>query len=182
MAKVTFTSLKLKAKEESSNIVVNGQTIEVKHSISSKDKYDLIMITLQESLEDKVYNPFKLDIFFALNVVYLYTNLSFTDKQKEDATKLYDILNSNGVIDMIIKEIPKEEWDELYNAMISTKNEYVKWSQSAAGMIDNVIKDLPATLNEASETLDNFNLQEYQDVISFAKSVNGDNPVPGLSK
>ena len=25
-------------------------------------------------LEDKVYNPFKLDIFFALNVVYLYTN------------------------------------------------------------------------------------------------------------
>ena len=37
-------------------------------------------------------NPVKLNVFLRLEIIFNYTNISFTDKQKEDLVKLYDIL------------------------------------------------------------------------------------------
>ncbi len=64
--------------------------------LPAQDKYDLLMITLQKSLENGAYNEFKLNLYFELNLVYMYTNISFTEKQREDEFKLYDTLESNG--------------------------------------------------------------------------------------
>jgi len=41
-------------------------------------------------------------MYFNLYIVYFYTNLNFTDKQKEDPAKLYDQMESNGLITEVI--------------------------------------------------------------------------------
>ncbi|WP_291627863.1 hypothetical protein [Clostridium sp.] len=37
-------------------------------------------------------------MFLELGIIEYYTNISFTEKQKEDVVKLYDILQSNDII------------------------------------------------------------------------------------
>ena len=72
MAKVAFTNLKLKKLNEIKTFEFNGQNIEVKQYLDSDDKYDLIMITLQKSEEDGIYNPFKLDLYFHLHLEFIF--------------------------------------------------------------------------------------------------------------
>ena len=64
------------------------------------------MVTLQKSLEEGVYNPVKKDMYFHLYLVYMYTDITFTEKQREDESKLYDVLESNGLIPAVLKNIP----------------------------------------------------------------------------
>ena len=73
MAKVTYSSLKLKTKEEIKEIDFNGTKIEVSQYLPAGDKIDLIDITLEKAKEGNIYNPIKVDLFFHLHLVYLYT-------------------------------------------------------------------------------------------------------------
>jgi hypothetical protein len=47
-------------------------------------------------------------MFTKLELVFAYTNLSFTDKQKSDLFKLYDQIVSSGLLDEIINVIGSE--------------------------------------------------------------------------
>ena len=113
MAKVSYANLKLKTNQEVKKFEFNGQEIEVLQYLPTEDKYDLIMTTLQKSEEDGIYNDMKLDVYFHLHLVYMYTNLSFTDKQRENETKIYDTLKSNGFIDNLLINIPEYEYHTL---------------------------------------------------------------------
>ena len=79
--KVSYANLKLKVDTSVDTFDFNNQTIEVLKYLPIEDKYDLIMITLQKAEEDGIYNDIKLDMYFHLNLVYMYTNLSFTETQ-----------------------------------------------------------------------------------------------------
>ena len=90
MAKVSYASLKLKTNTEVTTVDFNDTKIEILKYLPVSDKYDLIMATLSKAAEDVLYNPLKVDMYFHLHLVYMYTNISFTDKQREDELKLYD--------------------------------------------------------------------------------------------
>ena len=111
---ISYANMKLKPVTTTHKFEWNGNEIEVLDYLPIEDKYDLIMITLQKSLEDGYYNPIKIDQFFHLHLIYMYTNINFTEKQKEDENKLYDSLKSNGLIDAFIEQFSEEGYNELY--------------------------------------------------------------------
>ena len=80
--KVSYANLKLKTKYEIKTFNFNNTEIEVKQYLPIEDKYDLVMITLQKAEENGIYNALKLDMYIHLHLVYMYTNLSFIEKQK----------------------------------------------------------------------------------------------------
>ena len=171
MAKVTFASLKLKTNDKVKVIKVEDKEIEVKQYLPANEKYDLIMISLQQALEDNIINDFKLEIAFNLNLVFLYTNISFTDKQKEDLLKLYDILESNGVIDTIISAIPEEEYNFVVDMLNTIKEESMKYNISVAGAINGIIENLPKNAQAAADIVDNFDATKYENVVDFARGI-----------
>lgn len=171
MAKVTFASLKLKTNDKVKVIKVEDKEIEVKQYLPSNDKYDLIMISLQQALEDNIINDFKLEIAFNLNLVFLYTNISFTDKQKEDLLKLYDILESNGVIDAVVSAIPEEEYNFIVDMLDTIKEESMKYNISVAGAINGIIENLPKNAQAAADIVDNFDATKYENVVDFARGI-----------
>lgn len=171
MAKVSFASLKLKVKDEVKKININDKEIEVKQYLPATDKYDLIMISLQQSKENGIYNDFKLDMFLHLNLVFMYTNLSFTDKQREDLPGLYDILETNGIIDLVVKNIPEEELSNIYAAISEIKDSLVAYENSFAGVANNFITNLPENAQAAADIVDNFDPEKYSEVVNFAKAV-----------
>lgn len=172
MAKVSFASLKLKTLDAVKTVNINEEKqIEIKQYLPAEDKYDLIMISLQQSKENGIYNDFKLDMFLHLNLVFMYTNLSFTDKQREDLPGLYDILETNGIINLVVKNIPEEELSNIYAAVSEIKDSLVAYENSFAGVANNFITNLPENAQAAADIVDNFDPEKYSEVVNFAKAV-----------
>ena len=72
--KVSYANMKLKVNTAVNTFEFCGQTIEVLQYLPAQDKYDLLMVTLQKSIEEGAYNDFKLDVYFNLNLVYISEN------------------------------------------------------------------------------------------------------------
>lgn len=170
---ISYANMKLKPVTTTHKFEWNGNEIEVLDYLPIEDKYDLIMITLQKSLEDGYYNPIKIDEFFHLHLIYMYTNINFTEKQKEDEHKLYDSLKSNGLIDAFIEQMNEFDYSELFNMLDETKREITDYHHTMVSLVQNLITDMPKQAEAMSKILDNFDPDKYQNVINFAKAANG---------
>lgn len=171
MSKVTYASLKLKVNSDINTFDFNGTTIEVLKYLPVADKYDLIMVALQKAEENGIYNELMLDMYFHLYLVYMYTNLTFTEKQKEDEAKIYDSLKSNGFFDMFLATIEEEEYSELWEMMNEIKAATLEYKNTAGAVLQSLINDLPSNAEAAAAIVDSFNPEKYRAVVDFAKSV-----------
>ena len=177
MAKVTYASLKLKQKTSTNVFEFQGQNIEVLEYLPIEDKNDLISISLQKAEENGIYNPVLLDMYFHLNLAYLYTNITFTEKQKENEPKLYDALKANGFFDLLLENISEEEYSELYYYLEIMKEDFTTYGNSFAGVAKAWIYDLPKNAQTAEDIIKNFDKNKFQSVIDFATAANGGVPV-----
>ena len=171
MAKVSFGTLKLKKQETTTTIKIADKDIEVLNYLPIEDKYDLIQATLQQSVEGIGFNEILIEMNFYLNVVFLYSNISFTETQKEDRYKLYDILESNGVINEIVNAIPVQEFKSLMDSFDLEKERVGIENRSSAGILNNIISKLPNKAQETSDILKNINFEDMKDVINFANEL-----------
>ena len=171
MAKVSFGTLKLKKQETTTTIKIADKDIEVLNYLPIEDKYDLIQATLQQSVEGIGFNEILIEMNFYLNVVFLYSNISFTETQKEDRYKLYDILESNGVINEIVNAIPVQEFKNLMDSFDLEKKRVDRENRSSAGILNNIISKLPNKAQETSDILKNINFEDMKDVVNFANEL-----------
>lgn len=171
--KVSYANMKLKVNTSVNTFDFGGQKVQVLKYLPAQDKYDLLMITLQKSLENGFYNEFKLNLFFELNLVYMYTNISFTEKQREDEFKLYDNLKSNGFFEKFLQAMNEDEYNELFTQLNAIKETSLKYKMSAGGVLNRLISDLPANAEAAAKIVDNFNPDQFKEVVNFARYANG---------
>lgn len=141
-SKVPFSKLGLKKQENVLTINIAGHDIEVKQYLPSAEKLKLISQVLNNSLDDNSFiNPLKLDILTHLEIIYRYTNITFTEKQKEDVTKLYDLLNDNEIISQVILMIPDLEYSHLIEDIETTVKAYYEYKNSALGILETISTD-----------------------------------------
>jgi hypothetical protein len=141
MAKVAYSKLKLKTVEDVVELqLFEDVTIEVKQYLPIQEKLALIgRVVMLAHEEDKNFaNPVKASIFRQLEMVFNYTNISFTDKQLEDLPKLYDQLKSSGVLSAIKKAIPQEERVTIEVGVCDTIDALYKYQNSALGILENI--------------------------------------------
>lgn len=171
---ISYANMKMKPVNTTHDLLFNDSiTIKVLDYLPIEDKYDLIMVTLQKSFENGYYNPLKMDMYFHLNLIYLYTDINFTEKQREDENKIYDTLKSNGILDAFLKDFDENEYNELLTLLEETKNEIMHYKCSTSALIQSVITDLPKQAEAVQKIIDNFDQEKYQNVINFAKAANG---------
>ena len=178
MSNVSFSNLKLSIDKTVNTIDFNGTTIEVLKYLPIEDKKDLVQIAMQKSFEDGLYNDILLDVYFHLNIVYLYTNLNITAKQKEDEFKLFDKLDSSGLLDMIIGAMDPDEFEYLYNSLETSVQHHMQYKNSTAALLQSVIQDLPGNAAAAAEIINNWNPEQFQavqDMVNLARET-GMNP------
>ena len=171
MSRVPFSKLNLKKIDKVQVVTINGLEVEVKQYLPVAEKLELIANVLNNSADDNNFaNPVKTYVLSHLEIIYAYTNLSFTDKQKEDPAKLYDILETNGIIDSIILAIPPSEYDNLIEDITSTIDAYYKYKNSTLGILEAATTDYKNLDLEASDIqkkiADPDNLTLLKDVIT----------------
>lgn len=152
MAKVSLTKLGLKVNQYIKTIEFNEQIIEVKQYLPVNDKLELISNVINLSHDDNNFaNPVKVSIFTTLEVMYTYTNINFTDKQKEDPAKLYDMLISTGLAKKVINAIPEEEYKEILSGVFDSINAVYTYQNSIMGILDTISTDYSALNFDATE-------------------------------
>lgn len=142
MAKVTFSKLSLKEKKDTMTLIIGDNEVEVKQYLPLNDKLALIENVLNQAKDDNRFPvSIKLSAFAALEILFNYTNISFTDKQKEDLVKLYDIFASNGIFDMIYQHIPPQEFGFLMDGIFKTADAIYKYNNSIRGIMEDLAAD-----------------------------------------
>ena len=177
MGKISYANMTLKVNNNIKTFDFNGNEVEVLSYLPIEDKFDLVMVTLQQSLIDGIYNSIKLEMYFNLNLAYMYTNISFTEKQKEDAEKIYNVLKTNGFFDKMIEMIPDEEYEELIGYIEEEIEKSMRYNTSAAAVVKSVINDLPTQAQAAMNIVNNFDKEKFQEVVQFAQAANGNRPI-----
>lgn len=142
MAKIGFTKLSLKRKNEVKAITINNNQIEIKQYLPVNEKLDLIARVINGAHDQNNFpNPIKIEVIGTLEMIMAYTNISFTEKQKEDIPKLYDLLEENGVIKDIISQIPEDEYNFIIDGINKTVDAVYTYNNSILGILEAVSKD-----------------------------------------
>lgn len=144
MSKIAFSKLNLqKASDEIKKIKVNDVEIEVKQYLPINDKLTLISNVINNAVDQNLpfKNPIKMEVFGALEIAYNYTNITFTDKQKEDPCKLYDLLEINGINAAVASAIPEEEYNFLINGIEASMDAFYGYQNSVMGILERVSAD-----------------------------------------
>lgn len=143
MAKIPFTKLKCKINMDEIPVQIGEETIAVKQYLPIQDKLALIgRIVEYAHEEDANYsNPVKAAIIRDLEVVFSYTNINFTEKQKEDLAKLYDQLYCSKVIDTILQAIPETEYEKICVGVEQSIDSIYKYQNSVLGILDTIKAD-----------------------------------------
>jgi hypothetical protein len=114
---------------------------EVKKYLPYRDKIELVSSVINQSIDDNgYYNPMRVELYTTLEVMYAYTNLTFTEKQKEDPFKLYDLLVSTGIFERVAECIKEDLYAIQSYIEIVIENIYA-YNNSIAGILDTVSKD-----------------------------------------
>lgn len=171
MAKVSFTKLGLKPNNEVVNIQFNEQIIEVKQYLPVEEKLDLISSVLELSHDENNFaNPTKVHVFTVLEVCEKYASINFTEKQKENPAKLYNLIVGNGLYNIIKNAIPTTEYEDLINSIDTTISAVYTYRNSLFGILDAISSDysnLKLDVNEIQQELKNAdNLTLVKDIVT----------------
>lgn len=177
MAVFNYNDLKLSKSKKIKIFKWADKEIEILDYLPFEDKYDIIMITIQKSYENGIYNPMKLDMFYHLNLVYAFTNLIFSDEDRQDESKLYDELVSSGFMEAFLQHLDMKVYTEMQEDIENIIKLKTKYDLSIAGMIKTFVEDLPTNAEAIQQIIDNFDPDKYQAVVDFAKAANGGRPI-----
>lgn len=166
MAKVTFNKLNLTKNTEIKNIDINENIIEVKQYLPVEEKLELIsyIVNMAHDEDYNFSNPVKVEVFAGIGIIKYYTNITFTEKQLENPAKIYDLLNSNNVINNVIAAIPSNEYDEIRTGIEDTIKSIYQYQNSVLGILDTIGQDYSDlnieadTINEKLSNPDNMKL------------------------
>ena len=160
MAKVPFSKLQAKVDGGATKVFycnLAGEEVyyEVKHYLPFEEKLELVSRIINNSIDDNgFYNPMRVKMNMVLEVTYAYTNLSFTEKMREDSFKLYDILVSTGIFTDIINAIREKDWSEIQENVWTTIKNIYDYKNSVMGILESVKEDYSAVNLDMGELRD----------------------------
>lgn len=137
MSKISFTKLALAKNTSVASFEWNGQIVEVKQYLPIQEKMELIAAVLNQCQDENNFiNEAKMSLFMNLEIVYKYTNINFTEKQKEDPAKLYDLLAGSGLFDEIFTVLPQREYKSIVMWLSKTAEHIYEYRNSIYGILD----------------------------------------------
>lgn len=172
MAKVSFSKLGLTKNTNVNKIEFNGQNIEIKQYLPINDKAIIASNVLNYTIGDGItrfINPLQVEVYTLLQIIEKYTNINFTDKQREDPAKLYDLIVSSGLWGLIFENINHDDYVAMINYIDKSVEAFYNYYNSIYGILDNINKQYETMNLDATEIqkkLDNpENLALLRDVL-----------------
>ena len=141
--KIGLTKLGLKKNTNLIPLEWGDQIIQIKEYLPMEDKSKVIENIINWSLDSTNFaNPIRIKMNTVLEIMFAYTNINFTDKQKEDRLGLYDLIVSSGLWKVISDKIKEtEEYDIIINTTQEVIHEVYAYKNSALGILRTINED-----------------------------------------
>jgi hypothetical protein len=159
MAKLSFTKLNKIKSLPIVEILVDDQKVLVEQYLPLEEKVNLITSVIEQSGngEEGFFNIVKLEAYYIIEMIRAYTNISFTEKQLEDTTKLYDAIRLNDVWAAVADAIPQSERDYIWNNILALAREITTYNNSVLGVLKAISNDRDALNFDVTEIMDKLN-------------------------
>lgn len=171
MSKVSFTKLGLTKNTNVGSFEWNEQTVEVKAYLPIQNKLKLIGDVINQCQDENNFiNEAKMSMFMTLEMVYAYSNINFTEKQKSDPAKIYDLLAGSGFLDDFFTVMPQSEYKSIAIWLDKTANHIYDYRNSIYAILDAMNTDyqnLDLDISDMAQKLSNKeNLDLLKDVLT----------------
>ena len=137
---IKFSELALEYNESVKEVQYGDKVLEVKQYLPQEEKGALIKFVLESALDPvtNVFSPLRLDIYFAIAVAAWYMGIEFSEEDLNDAGKLYDILETNGINQLIVNNVPAAEYEDVQRLVAETAADMAKFNTSFVGVMNNL--------------------------------------------
>ena len=159
MAKLSFTKLNKIKSLPVKEISIDDQKVLVEQYLPLEDKVNLITSVIEQSGngEEGFFNIVKLEAYYIIEMIRAYTNISFTEKQLEDTTKLYDAICLNDVWTAVADAIPGAEREYIWNNILALAREITTYNNSVLGVLKAISNDRDSLNFDVEEIMKNLN-------------------------
>lgn len=147
MVKVSLTKLNKIKSLDPIDIKIGEETISVVQYLPLEKKLTVMQNIIEQAgnNEEGFYNIVKLSVFYTIEMLRAYTNISFTEKQLEDPQKLYDIIVLNNIWSEVKKAIPQSELTDIWENTCALAREITDYNHSVLGILKMVRADYGET-------------------------------------
>lgn len=159
MVKVNVTKLNKIKSLDPIDIKIGEEIISVVQYLPLEKKLAIMQNIIEQAgnNEEGFYNIVKLTVFYTIEMLRAYTNISFTEKQLEEPQKLYDIIVLNNIWETVKDSIPEKERDYIWDNTCALAREITEYNHSALGILK--------LMSDDYENL-NFDVQEITEKLS----------------
>lgn len=173
MAKVSLSKITPIKKVNDVVINIGDEQITVKQYLPVDEKVTLVERVLNAAIDETNYfSCARLNVYSKIEIIKAYTNINFTDKQLEDAPKLFDLLQLNGIIQTVLNAIPENEYHFLQDMIYDDADRLSKHLNSFVGMIKLISQNQIDTEDNINSMLEN--LQKIADNSTLQTVVNNE--------
>ena len=148
-----FSDIDTKYKKEFKTFTWRDKEIKISQYLPIDEKIALIDIALQKSMYNGMVHPLQLKKHYELGLVYMYSDIVFSEEDRADEAKIYDELWASGLLDEIIKRIAPKEIQTCAEMLKETKFAIEKHKVSAVGIIETLIQVLNDEIPNIMEQL-----------------------------
>ena len=142
MAKISLSKITPEKSMAQKVITINGEEVIVEQYLPIEEKVALVEKVLGYVFDASgMESPIRTEIYFNLEMIRAYTNISITDKMMENAGKTYDLLEVNNIIDTVIEAIPETEYQNVLNYVEGIISRIVTFNYSFVGSMKALLKD-----------------------------------------
>lgn len=169
MAKLSFTKLGLKINNDIKLVQYNNNNIEIKQYLPIEEKMELITAVINSSIdENQFFNPVKIELYYFLEIIDRYTNITFTEKQYQDPCKLYNFFISNNMDKLILDNIDEHELIVLRESLNKCIMSYENYRQSMLGVMESMQQNYDVSqmdINNLTQDLKGLDLSLLGDIV-----------------
>lgn len=152
MARVGLTKITPIKSIEEKTIEIQGQVITVRQYLPMSEKSHFLSDALSDIVELNGQNsPLREDIYFSLYLIKYYTNINLTETMLNDAAKTYDLLHMNHIFEEVIKNIPADEYQTMFNYLHSSIDYLIQYRTSLAGIMEVIQQNQNAETKNVDE-------------------------------
>ena len=150
----------------------------VKQYLPAEDKNALLEIAMQTADQGTILNTFALDAIFHTYLVFKYTDIEFTDEERENLFDLYDILEDNGIIDAVVAAIPTREYESLRTYLTEMVDNYLTYRNSTRALVEQFSMFAPQVAENLATISKNVDIDKLQQIVKLADKTGMNNNTP----
>ena len=151
----------LKVKEIYTEIKIGEQIIKVCQYLPTIKKIKIIEAIVELCVDDEFVNYAKIDALFNVFLALNYTEIELNDRDLNSLFNLYDYLESNNYMGLIIQTIPKVEYSALMEYLKEAINDFNKFRVSGMGTIQGLVKAMPVLMEQIKEISKEINIEDF---------------------